>query len=128
MVKLAIKDNNLGLKKISLQTQALQSSQRLLQNKRRCARMSWLYLVIETLIQLMDMVNSTTKYTKPQQQVKCVSRIASTKEEGYELINNYWQQIEKDGEAWYFISRKLNKSLKSVGNHENRLGNINFLH
>jgi hypothetical protein len=84
--------------------------------------------VIETLTQLMDMLNSTTKYTKPQQQVKYVSSIASTKEERCELIKNDWQLLEKDGEAWYFILRNLNKSPKSVGNHENRLGNINFLH
>ena len=54
-------------------------------------------------------INTTYRYVslynqiyKHQQVVKFVTKVASTKEERCELINNGWDLVEKQGEDWYF--------------------------
>jgi len=54
-------------------------------------------------------INTTYRYVrlynqiyKHQQQVKFVTKIASTKEQRCELINDSWDLVEKEGEDWYF--------------------------
>ena len=54
-------------------------------------------------------INTTYRYVrlynqiyKHQQQVKFVTKIASTKEERCNLINDGWDLVEKAGEDWYF--------------------------
>lgn len=101
VVKLARKYNNPRLKKISLHT------------FRHCKALREYHKTRDVLYVMAVLghrdINTTYGYVeiynqiyKPQQQVKYMSRIASTKEERCELINNDWQLVGKDGEDWYF--------------------------
>lgn len=54
-------------------------------------------------------INTTYRYVrlytqiyKPKQKFQYVTKIAATKEERIELINNNWELVSKDGEDWYF--------------------------
>ena len=54
-------------------------------------------------------INTTYRYVrlynqiyKHQQHVKFVTKVASTKEERCDLINDGWDLVEKDGEDCYF--------------------------
>jgi integrase len=47
-----------------------------------------------------------TQIYKPQQPNNFITKIASTKEERCELINDGWELIDKDNEDWYFRKPK----------------------
>ncbi len=54
-------------------------------------------------------INTTYRYVrlynqiyKHQQSFKFLTKVASTKEERCDLINDGWDLVEKDGEDWYF--------------------------
>jgi len=54
---------------------------------------------INTTYRYIRLYNQIYKY---QQKVKFISKVASTKEQRCELINNDWMFVEKEGEDWYF--------------------------
>lgn len=54
-------------------------------------------------------INTTYRYIslynqiyKPQRNIKYVTKIASTKQERCDFINDGWELVDKDGEDWYF--------------------------
>ncbi len=54
-------------------------------------------------------INTTYRYVrlynqiyKHQQSFKFLTKVASTKEERCDLINDGWDLVEKEGEDWYF--------------------------
>ena len=63
--------------------------------------MSWGFLDrnINTTYRYVRLYNQIYKH---QQSVKFITKVASTKEERCELINDDWMFVEKDGEDWYF--------------------------
>ena len=70
---------------------------------------------IETTYRYVRLYN---QIYKPQQPNKFITKIASTKEERIDLMNDSWILIEKDGEEWYFRKPKklqnVEQTLKNV--------------
>ena len=63
---------------------------------------SWLFLDIEKIDTAYQYVRLHHQIYKNQQLDRYVTRIAATKEERCNLINDGWSLVEKEGNDWYF--------------------------
>ena len=44
---------------------------------------------------------------KPQEPIQHITKIASTKQEQIDLMNDGWSFIKNDGDDWYFKKQKI---------------------